>query len=76
MPLRPWYKIVTPREDLREGKPFDAPQSAVHLDQAHEGRASADYQKPERFSAPHPSSHIEEKRWVDGVLARKKGLGF
>ena len=31
MPLKPWYKVVTPREDLREG------------------RAPADYQKPERF---------------------------
>jgi hypothetical protein len=27
------------------------------------------------FSALYPSSS-EEKRWVDGVLARKKGLGF
>ena len=24
MSLKPWYKIVTPREDLREGKPLDA----------------------------------------------------
>jgi hypothetical protein len=22
--LKPWYKVVTPREDLREGKPLDA----------------------------------------------------
>jgi len=27
------------------------------------------------FSALYPSNS-EEKRWVDGVLARKKGLGF
>ena len=38
--------------------------------------------KDERFwslaqalSALYPS-HTDEKRWVDGVLARKKGLGF
>lgn len=38
--------------------------------------------KDERFwrlaqalSALYPS-HSDEKRWVDGVLARKKGLGF
>jgi hypothetical protein len=24
MPLKPWHKVVTPREDLREGKPLDA----------------------------------------------------
>ena len=49
MPVKPWYKIVTPREDLREGKPLDASEFAVHLDQVREGRAPADYQKPERF---------------------------
>lgn len=33
MPLKPWYKTVTPRKDLREGKPLDASEFAVHLDQ-------------------------------------------
>jgi len=28
MPLEPWYKVVTPREDLREGKPLDAAEFA------------------------------------------------
>ena len=37
--LKPWYKVVTPREDLREGKPLDAAEFAVHLDQVREGRA-------------------------------------
>src|SRR3954469_19270767 len=49
MPLKPWYKIVTPREDLREGKPLDASEFAVHLDQVREGRAPKDYQDPQRF---------------------------
>jgi hypothetical protein len=31
--LKPWYKVVTPCEDLREGKPLDAAEFAVHLDQ-------------------------------------------
>ena len=53
--LKPRCKVVTPREDLREGKPFAASEFAVQLDQVREGRASADYQKPERFSAPYPS---------------------
>ncbi|MDR3458058.1 MAG: DUF499 domain-containing protein [Verrucomicrobiae bacterium] len=47
--MKPWYKVVTPREDLREGKPLDASEFAVHLDQVREGLAPADYQKPERF---------------------------
>ena len=49
MTLKPWYKVVTPREDLREGKPLDAAEFAVHLDQVREGRAPDDYKVPERF---------------------------
>jgi hypothetical protein len=49
MSLKPWYKVVTPREDLREGKPLDASEFAVHLDQVRDGRAPGDYQDPERF---------------------------
>jgi hypothetical protein len=49
MPLRPWYEVVKPREDLHEGRPLDASEFAVHLDHVREGRAPADYQEPERF---------------------------
>ncbi|RJX26498.1 MAG: DUF499 domain-containing protein [Dethiobacter sp.] len=49
MALKPWYKVVTPREDLREGKPTDAAEFAVHLDRVRDGKAPADYQQPERF---------------------------
>lgn len=51
MALKPWYDVVKPREDLREGKPLDASEFAVHLDQVRDGRAHDDYQKPERFFA-------------------------
>jgi len=51
MALKPWYKIATPREDLREGKPLDASEFAIHLDQVIEGRAPEDYKNPERFFA-------------------------
>src|SRR5688572_8605845 len=51
MPLKPWYDVIKPREDLREGKPLDASEFAVHLDQIRDGRAHDDYQKPERFFA-------------------------
>lgn len=47
--MKPWYKVVTPREDLREGKPLDASEFAVHLDQIRDKRANEDYQNPERF---------------------------
>ena len=49
MDLKPWYKVVVPREDLREGRPLDASEFAVHLDQIRDKRAPEDYQSPERF---------------------------
>lgn len=47
--LKPWYKVVTPREDLREARPLDASEFAVHLDQVRDGRAPAVYRNPEEF---------------------------
>jgi hypothetical protein len=47
--LKPWYKVVTPREDLREGRPLDASEFAVHLDHIRDGQAHPDYQDPVRF---------------------------
>ncbi|WP_254175247.1 ATP-binding protein [Planktothrix pseudagardhii] len=51
MVTKPWYKIegLIPREDLRDGKPLDASEFAVHLDQVRNQKAPADYQEPERF---------------------------
>ena len=51
MSLKPWYKVVTPREDLREGKPLNASEFAVHLDDVRNGCAPPDYQKPDHFFA-------------------------
>jgi len=49
MALKPWYTVVRPREDLRQGRPLDAAEFAVHLDHVRDGRAPEDYQDPERF---------------------------
>ena len=49
MALKPWFKVVTPREDLREGKPLDASEFAIHLDKVRTGNAPDDYRVPERF---------------------------
>ncbi|NLF16009.1 MAG: DUF499 domain-containing protein [Lentisphaerae bacterium] len=46
---KPWYKVVTPCEDLREGRPLDASEFAVHIDAIRDGHAHADYQDPARF---------------------------
>lgn len=47
--LKPWFHVITPREDLREGRPLDASEFAVHLDHVREKRALKDYQEPECF---------------------------
>jgi Protein of unknown function (DUF499) len=49
MALKPWHKVISPREDLREGKPLDASEFAVHLDQVRDGRAPKVYQSPKEF---------------------------
>ena len=49
--LKPWYQVVTPREDLLENRSLDASDFAVHLDHIREKRdnVSADYVDPVRF---------------------------
>lgn len=49
MALKPWYKIVTPRDDLKEGRPLDAAEFAVNLDLVRNGQASEDYLDPKQF---------------------------
>jgi hypothetical protein len=49
MALKPWYKVVVPREDLREGRPLDAAEFAVHLDKIRLGTARDVYQDPKQF---------------------------
>src|SRR5436853_7165641 len=47
--LKPWYDVVELREDLRENRPLDASEFAIHLDQIRDGRAHKDYTDPRRF---------------------------
>jgi len=47
--LKPWYDVVKPREDLREGRPLDASEFAVHLDHVRDGQAAKVYQDPSEF---------------------------
>lgn len=51
MSLKPWYKVVTSREDPREGRHLDVSEFAVHLDDVGNNKAPPDYQKPDRFLA-------------------------
>ena len=49
--LKPWYQVVTPREDLRDNKPLDASEFAVHLDHIHQQAEAvpAVYREPRQF---------------------------
>src|SRR6185369_3873146 len=47
--LKPWYDVVELREDLRDNRPLDASEFAIHLDQIRDGRAHKDYTDPQRF---------------------------
>lgn len=49
MALKPWYNVVTPREDLREGRPLDASEFAAHLELIRDGKAPKDYTDPKTF---------------------------
>jgi hypothetical protein len=49
--MEPWYKVVSPRQELREGRSLDPSEFAVHLEQVAAGTAPADYVKPEKFFA-------------------------
>jgi len=72
MVLQPWYKVVTPREDLRKGEPLDAAQFAIHLDQVLDGRAPLDYRDPSRlFSKTYLTAGLLEL--VSEVVRRLSG---
>ncbi len=49
--MTPWYRVAVPREDLRERRPLDAAQFAVHLDQVVAGEAPPEYGDAGRFLA-------------------------
>jgi hypothetical protein len=47
--MDPWYKLVTPRKEVREGRSFNPDEFAIALEQVVAGSAPDDYQKPDQF---------------------------
>lgn len=47
--LEPWYKVVAPRKEVREGRSFDPKEFAIHLEQVVNGTAPEDYADPTKF---------------------------
>ena len=47
--MDPWYRVVTPRREVREGRSFNPDEFAIALDQVVDGTAPEDYRDPEQF---------------------------
>ena len=46
--MEPWYRIATPRKEVRQAAP-SADEFAIHLEQVIAGTAPEDYREPEKF---------------------------
>ena len=49
--MEPWYKVATPRKEVREGRSFNPDEFAIALEQVVAGTAPEDYKNPEQFFA-------------------------
>ncbi|MCY4170340.1 MAG: DUF499 domain-containing protein [Bacteroidetes bacterium] len=47
--MKPWYKVVTLREEVREGRSFSPDEFAIALEQVVDGTAPNDYCDPAQF---------------------------
>lgn len=47
--MEPWYKIATPRKEVREGRSFNPDEFAIALEQVVTGTAPEDYRNPQQF---------------------------
>ncbi len=44
--MEPWYKVATPRKEVREGRSFNPDEFAIALEQVVAGTAPEDYREP------------------------------
>ena len=49
--MEPWYRVVTARPEVREGRSFSPDEFAIALEQVRAGTAPADYTDPAQFFA-------------------------
>ena len=47
--MDPWYRVVTPRKEVREGRSFSPDEFAIALEQVVAGTAPPDYTDPSQF---------------------------
>lgn len=63
--MEPWYKVATPRKEVREGRSFNPDEFAIHLEQVIGGTAPEDYRDPEAFFA---------RTWFTRALREHAGM--
>jgi hypothetical protein len=49
--MEPWYRVATPRKEVREGRSFNPDEFAIALEQVVAGTAPEDYRDPAKFFA-------------------------
>jgi len=49
--MEPWYKVATPRREVREGRSFNPDEFAIALGQVVAGTSPDDYRDPRQFFA-------------------------
>src|SRR5208337_2940088 len=49
--MEPWYRVTTPRREVREGRSFNPDEFAIALEQVVAGTAPIDYRDPDQFFA-------------------------
>ena len=67
--MEPWYKVVTPRKEVREGRSFDPSEFAIALEQVVAGTAPPDYRDPELFLSR--TSFTKALREHTGLVLRR-----
>ena len=67
--MDPWYRVVTLRKEVREGRSFSPDEFAIALEQVVAGTAPADYRDPAQFFAR--TSFTRALREHSGMVLRR-----
>jgi hypothetical protein len=76
--MEPWYKVATPRKEVREGRSFNPDEFAIATGTGG-GVVPDDYRKPDQvspapsFRAPASASRLEGEDKATGLVARWNG---
>ena len=81
--MEPWYKVATPRKEVREGRSFNPDEFAIALEQVVAGTAPEDYRKPDQFFArtcftralrEHNEMAMDDERLIGTILPIRDGV--